>query len=112
MVQPLVIETSQFADHTVIAVSGEIDLATAPQFEAAVAEIGAGEPMVADLTGVTFIDSTGLRVLIGAHEAAGEHGGKFALVVSDGPVTKLLSITGVGDFLEVHDTLASATSND
>lgn len=111
MADALVIETSRGEENAVIAVSGEVDLATAPQLEAAIAAVDAGV-VVADLTGVTFIDSTGLRVLIGAHEAARDTGGRFAIVVDDGPVTKLFSITGVGDWLDVHDSLAAATAND
>lgn len=111
MAQALVIETSRDAENTVIAVSGEIDLATAPQLEAAIAAVD-DETVIADLTGVTFIDSTGLRVLIGAHEAANNAGGRFSIVVADGPVTKLFSITGVGEWLDVHESLAAATAHD
>ena len=52
-----------------IMVSGELDLATVPQLSAAVAEHHDAGLLVLDLTAVTFIDSTGVRVLIQADRA-------------------------------------------
>lgn len=95
----------------VLAVSGEIDLASAPMLEGRIQALDAGGPIVVDLSGVTFIDSTGLRVLISANEAANGAGGSLHLVAIDGPVTKLFSITGVEEWLNVHPSRDSATSH-
>lgn len=96
----------------VLSVHGEIDLASAPSLESRVESLDHGTPVVVDLSGVTFIDSTGLRVLISANEAANEAGGRFHIVASEGPVTKLFAITGVDEWLNVHDTRDSATHHD
>lgn len=112
MAPQLTIDESQVDARIVLTVAGEIDLATAPQLQMRVAEVNAAEHLILDMSGVTFMDSTGLRVVIGAHERAREAGGRFALVAPDGPVTKLLAITGVDAWLDVFATQASATADD
>ncbi len=111
MNQQLKIDRSTMGEYTVLDVIGEIDLATAPHFEEQVASVALGTPLVVDMSNVTFMDSTGLRVLIGAHERAEENGGRLAIVVTEGPVTKLLNITGVAEWLNVYPTRSSATAD-
>ena len=81
-------------------VSGEIDAHTAP----ALAEAIAGrtdDVVVLDLAAVEFVDSSGLRVLIEAHQAATDSGRTFQLANPSGPVNRLLEISGVSDYLHV-----------
>jgi len=104
----LVVSTSQQDAATVLAVSGEIDLATAPDLQQALAAASGAEHVVADLSAVTFMDSTGLRVLISAHEAASTAGHKLSLVAPEGMVTKVLRITGVDRELNVFGSLSDA----
>lgn len=111
MPDQLTIDETTHGDHTVLDVVGEIDLATAPMFESAILAADLGRSVLIDLSGVSFIDSTGLRVLITAHERAQDEGGKLSIVAADGPVTKLFAITGVDDWLNVYSTRTSATSN-
>lgn len=111
MNQQLTIDQSTIGEYTVLDVAGEIDLATAPQFEEQVANVAGDKPLVVDMSNVTFMDSTGLRVLIGAHERAEESGGRLSIVAADGPVTKLLNITGVAEWLNVYPTRSSATAD-
>src|SRR6185312_11452689 len=63
----------------VVAVTGEVDLFTAPEFKQRVmAPIAAGsERVIVDLTGTTFIDSSSLGVLIGAHRRMKARGGRL-----------------------------------
>jgi anti-sigma B factor antagonist len=89
-----------------IAVGGELDLGTAPTLEDAVmARLQGGGHVVLDLRGLDFIDSTGVRVIVSAHRAAQEHGGRFALVrtLPDGAVGRVLRISGLDDVLEIVD---------
>lgn len=111
MAQQLTIEQSSESDFTVLAVAGEIDLATAPQLETQVANVDPTGKVMIDLSEVTFMDSTGLRVLISAHERASDGGGKLAIVAGEGAVTKLLAITGVDGWLNVYDSRSSATDD-
>lgn len=88
----------------VVPLAGEIDLASAPDAERRIAEAEKGEPseIVLDLREVTFMDSSGLRILLAAHHRAGEQGREFALV--SGPaVERLLEMTGLTGRLRVLD---------
>lgn len=82
----------------VVAINGHLDKYSAPDVRAAlIALINEGRyRQVVDLTAVTFVDSTGLGVIVGAAKRAVAHGGRLALVVDlDGRVGKALRITGV-----------------
>ncbi|NND03346.1 MAG: STAS domain-containing protein [Acidimicrobiia bacterium] len=111
MSHQLSIDESTAGAHTVLAVTGEIDLATAPQLEARIGSHPGDGNILLDLSDVAFMDSTGLRLLIGAHERAKNDGGTFAVVAPEGPVTKVLSITGVDEWLPVFETRAAATTD-
>ena len=103
------VQTSRQRAATVFTVAGEIDLATAPDLQGRLAGVATSGDTIADLTGVTFMDSTGLRVLIATHEAATSAGRRLSLVVAaDGPVSKLLAITGVDKELHVFSSLSDA----
>ena len=92
-------------DTHVVAVFGEVDLFTVPEFKARIAapiDAGAGR-IVVDLSGVTFIDSSSLGVLIGAHKrlvAADESAG-LVVVVSDKAIGNTFKITGLDQVFEI-----------
>ena len=73
-------------------VSGELDVATAPSLSAAVAAHGDARLLVLDLTAVTFLDSTGVRVLIEADRACTGSGSRLVVLVGDGPVRRVLQL--------------------
>lgn len=82
------------------AVEGEIDAHTAPSLAEAVAD--AQRPKLSiDLSGVGFIDSSGLRVLIEAHRRAADAGGSLHLTRPSDSVRRLLAISGLDDYLDV-----------
>ena len=96
-----------------LVVSGEVDLHTAPALRAAldqaVVDAGRGPgAVVVDLSGVGFIDSTGLGELVAAHKALAAAGGRLSLVVDHERVRRLLRITGLEDAMAVHGDRASA----
>jgi anti-sigma B factor antagonist len=101
--------TTRRASATVVAVAGELDIATAPLLADRLAAVRAADPagaIMVDLSGTEFVDSTGVRTL--AH-ASRERAG-FALVCpSDNlAVTRVLELTGFNEVLTVHDSLADA----
>ena len=75
-----------------VVVSGELDLATVPQLSATVAEHHGAGLLVLDLTAVTFIDSTGVRVLIQADRSCARSGSRLVVLAGDGPVRRLLEL--------------------
>ena len=81
----------------VIALSGEVDLYTAPEFKQQLIEaVGEGaKHVVVDLSDTTFIDSTTLGVLVGGVRRLREKGGDLSLVCSDRNIAKIFEITGL-----------------
>jgi anti-sigma B factor antagonist len=90
--------------HTLVFVlRGSFDLATAPSVRAAITDASDGkQDVIIDLTQVEFLDSTGLGALIGAHRRATENGGTFRVIVGEGPILRLLNITGLIRVLGVY----------
>jgi anti-sigma B factor antagonist len=89
----------------VLTVRGELDLRTSPELEDRLDRLwnGPTELVILDLRQIEFMDSTGLRVLLGAHQRAQETGRRFALVRGADQVERVLTLTGVRDLLTVID---------
>ena len=93
-----------------VVLTGEVDIATAPRFRECMIELlDAGvEKLVVDLSGVTFIDSTALGVLIGGVRRVRGVGGAMTLVVTSRPVQRVLSLTGLDRVFAIHATREAA----
>ncbi|MGV9410629.1 STAS domain-containing protein [Nocardia sp. NPDC003693] len=95
-------------DATVLAVIGEVDLATAPALENAIESILGGKPgaLIIDLSEVSFLASAGMAALVAAHQRAG---GTRIAVVADGPATgRQLRMTNLDQVFALHSTLPEA----
>jgi anti-sigma B factor antagonist len=94
----------------VVAVRGEIDVATAPELRNRLLEAAqAGHnTVVVDLSEVSFLDSTALGVLVGSLKRLRAAGGDLPLVVTGRSVTKVLEITGLADVFSVFATVGEA----
>jgi anti-anti-sigma factor len=81
----------------VVVAKGEIDLHTAPLLSKEVAElVGCGlEPVVIDLAGVTFLDSSGVEVLVRLHDALGRRPEALVLRQPSSTVCRVLEMAGV-----------------
>jgi anti-sigma B factor antagonist len=92
----------------IIAVVGEIDVATAPQLRESLHRlIAQGQAtVVLDLLGVTFLDSTALGVLVGGLKRCRELGGELHVVVTDARIKKIFEITGLVKVFPIVDTLS------
>jgi anti-sigma B factor antagonist len=90
--------------------AGEVDTLTAPRLEAAMDEfLDTGEPgLVADLTGITFLASSGLAVLIRAAHRAAADGRRLRLVTQGRPVLRPLQITATDELFDLHTDLDAA----
>jgi anti-sigma B factor antagonist len=97
----------------VVTAGGEIDLATAPGIREAISDLmAAGHThLVLDLREVTFMDSTGLGILVGAGKRASGLGGALRVVCDNARVLRLLAMTGLSRSLAVHPTLEDATAD-
>lgn len=95
----------------VVAVSGELDLTSAPQLARALREVEdeAVSPVVVDLVGLTFVDSSGLHVLLSALRRMTRLGRPMPLVVvRGGQVHRLLELTRLLDTFCLHHDRAAA----
>jgi anti-sigma B factor antagonist len=98
----------------VVAVTGEVDLFTAPEFKQRVmAPIAAGvDHVVVDLTDTTFIDSSSLGVLIGAHRRLKSRGGRLVVACDDEAIVKTFRITGLDGVFTLTDSVEAALRED
>lgn len=98
----------------VLTVTGEIDMATAPRFRQrlqSIINVGA-RYVVLDLSGVDFVDSTGLGVLMGAAKRVRSAGGDIRLVMTGDRLAGLVELTRLDRVLDVFDSVAAATEGD
>jgi anti-sigma B factor antagonist len=112
----LVVERKRQRGAHVLALAGELDLASAYDLEAAVLQIcaeGAKELML-DLSRVSFADSAGLRALVSATSVCGEHGCALSITHAQEPVARLLELTGLAQKLSYRrgDSLADPAQED
>ena len=104
----------QGGDTQIVAVAGEIDLFTAPEFKQRVsAPIDAGRSnVIVDLTATTFIDSSSLGVLIGAHRRLKLRGGSLVVVCDNDAIVKTFRITGLDGVFTLVKSLDDALDGD
>jgi anti-sigma B factor antagonist len=81
----------------VLELSGELDMASSPALDAAVRQIctGATEALTVDLSRLTFMDSTGLRVVLLAKELCEQHGCEFLVTPGPAQIQRLFEVTGI-----------------
>ena len=106
------IGTSVVDGRTVVQVVGEIDVYTAPQLrERLDQEIEAGRhDLVVDLSGVSFMDSTGLGVLVGRLKQIRLNDGSMRLVCAHDRVLKVFVITGLDKVFAIYPTVGEAVA--
>jgi anti-sigma B factor antagonist len=98
---------------TVLSVSGEVDMLTAPQLRADVLRhLDAGDTLVLDLSGVSFLGSAGLAVLVQALQQGKRRGTAFRVVAVERAVTRPLAATGLGDVFGVFESVDQAVRAD
>jgi anti-sigma B factor antagonist len=89
----------------VIAMRGELDLATAPRLCVRIdaARRNGSRRTLVDLTTAEFCDSAGLRALIGSHREMAAHGRRLAIAaLEDSAVGRLFVLAGAHELLEIH----------
>lgn len=96
---------------TVVVACGEVDLHTAPGLrEALLAARESSGTVIIDLTRVTFMDSSGLGVMVGALDRAKQEKGSVLLVGPTPMVRKVLGITRLDEIFPVYATLEAAVA--
>ncbi|GAB3962781.1 STAS domain-containing protein [Actinoallomurus acanthiterrae] len=100
----------QLPGHTVIAIRGDLDIATTAAVRDRVLAVvkDTTTPLIIDLSEVSFCDASGLAMLVGTKRRAESRGVTVVLVAPCPIVGKLLHITGLDRAFAIHPTLASA----
>ena len=113
VVEPFAIEVSEREERVDVIPRGELDMASAPELEQTIMpRLERGTWVLLDLRSLDFIDSSGLRVVVAAHRAAEERGGRFTCV-RGGPGTtvhRIVEIAGIDGVIEMVDDPAEATA--
>lgn len=101
---PLEIEVGPVGEECVLVLRGELDPHTAPllrdQVDLVTAD-GTTHTLVLDVAGLRFIDSSGLRVIIGAHKEMTARSGRLVLRAPTDTTRRLLDITGLAEHIAV-----------
>lgn len=94
-----------------LSVRGELDLATSPALEEQLEQVAATAPplIIIDLRELDFMDSTGLSVLIRAHQRAQIARQELVIVNGSRQVRRLLSLTGVAERLRIVEDPSEVT---
>lgn len=110
MADELDLSTTTQGSCAVVSVAGEVDLGTAGELaaaaEAALRKIGPS--LVLDLHDVTFMDSSGLKVLLAVHKRAELAGGRLVLAHASSAVVRIVKITGIDKTLVLCDDVDAA----
>ena len=91
--------------HAVLALSGELDVAGANAAHKRLLglDLRRGSQLVLDLRGLTFMDSTGVRLILQAREHALRHGAELVVVRGDATVMRVLELIGLEEQLDIVD---------
>jgi anti-sigma B factor antagonist len=103
--------TREVAGYTVVEARGEVDIYTSAMLrERLIEQVDAGaRQVVVDLSGVDFLDSSGLGVLVGVLKRLRTAGGELTLVCASEKLLKIFRITALDRVFPLHDTVEAAT---
>ena len=99
---------------SVLPLEGEIDLHVSPQLSSTLNDLIRRRPprLVVDLSQVTYIDSSGLAVLVGGMQSVEEYGGKFALAGMRKAVRTILETARLDQFFVTYPHVDAALAAD
>ena len=89
----------------VVAAAGEIDIASSPRLRTAIAAAleSAAQEVCVDLTDTTFMDSSGLHVLLDAHHVAEAQRRRLTIICPLGNVRRIFELTGLDKSLRMYE---------
>jgi len=101
-------------DCAVLRVAGEADVHTAPALREQLLDLAAkgAVHVIADMSRVDFLDSTGLGVLVGGLKRLREHGGSLTLVISATRILRLFEMTGLTRVFPAQPSVPAAITAD
>jgi anti-anti-sigma factor len=109
-VMDLNLSVQRHGDRATIQVGGEVDLATCPQLQAVLGELvdRGFHHLIIDLEQVSFLDCSGIRVLVHARQRVQEHSGSVRLARPTPPVWRVLALTGMTTVFPIDSSVGEA----
>lgn len=108
----LELSSARHGDVVVVTFGGELDISSAARVESELAQVEDGTPpvIVLDLSGLDFMDSTGLRLVVGADHRARARGARLAVVRGRDAVQRIFRITRLDDRLDMIGSVDDAVA--
>jgi anti-sigma B factor antagonist len=108
----LALDIEPVGDAPGLAVRGDLDIATAQALDDALADTirESDGALVVDLSGVEFLDSSGLQVMLRARALLGREDRALAVVCPHGPVRRVFELSGVSEIFALFPTRAAAAA--
>ena len=106
---PLSIERVRHPAAVVSRVRGELDILTAPLLRSELNELAQGtDPAVLEVNGVSFVDSTGISVLVAGYMRFKERGLDLVLAGPQAQMRRVLEVSGLSRVLTIHESEGAA----
>lgn len=108
----LTLNTARVQERAVLEVGGEVDMYSSPTLRERIAELlDNGESvLIVDLSGTSFLDSTGLGALVAGLNHAKQVGGEMPIVCSSDRILKLFRITGLDGVFTIYPSVDDAVA--
>ena len=103
--EPFAVKVQRRDDVAIVQARGELDVATVETLRATLGAIVSTGRLVLDLRGLSFIDSTGLHLLVALHQRAQRDGFQLTLVAPAAPVDRAIRLCGLDEALPFVDAL-------
>lgn len=104
-------QTDRIGESSIVTLTGDVDLRHSPALRKALMELMFDRrPVVVDLSGVTYVDSSGIAGLVEAYQMARKNGTTFALAAISDPVRRVLQLARLDRVFTIADTVEAATS--
>ncbi len=97
--QPFAVDVQRRSDVAIVQPHGELDVATVETLRAALDGVENAGRLVLDLRGLSFMDSTGLHLLVALHRRALRDGVQLTLVAPAAPADKAIQLSGLDQTL-------------
>ena len=100
--------------YTLVTLAGECDLHTGRQLrDVLTSEVSRGaRRMILDLSGLSFMDSTGMQVLLSVRTVLNVRNGTLSVVAPQPVVARILELTGADQYIPVYGSLEDAQTAD
>lgn len=96
--------------NTIVEFRGEVDLESSPKARTILLDcVGEGKPVFVDMSGVTYIDSSGVASLVESFQSARAGGTEFALVSVSEEAMRVIQLARLDKIFTIHASLGDAT---